>query len=57
MDRRVEEVLDQSPLPVRQLDHRAHDGSLPAPSVWLNGTDEVVHAAAIGYRLLDGYLA
>ena len=49
-DGRVEQVLDQRPLLVRQLDHRAHVGSLPAPSVRLNGTDGVVRAQSIGYR-------
>jgi hypothetical protein len=57
MDGLVEEVLDQPPLLVRQLDHRAHVGSLPAVSVRLNGTEEVVRAAAIGYRLLACALA
>ena len=38
-DRRVEQVLDQCPLAVRQLDHRAHARSLPAPRVRLDVTD------------------
>ena len=51
MDGRIEEMLNERPLLVRQLDHRTHARSLPARSIRLNGTDEVVHAAAIGYRL------
>jgi hypothetical protein len=39
VDERVEEVLDQPPLLVRQLDHRAHGRSLPAARDLSNGTD------------------
>jgi hypothetical protein len=39
VDERVEEVLDQPPLLVRQLDHHAHGRSLPAARDISNGTD------------------
>ena len=51
MDGRVEQVLDKAPLVVRHLHDRAHEGSLPARRVRLNGTDEGIRARSIGYRL------
>jgi len=44
-------VLDEAPLAVRQLDHRAHDASLPARRARLYGTDVVVRAESNGYRV------
>jgi hypothetical protein len=50
MDRRIEQVLDQVPLVVRQLDHRAHANSVPDRRVRLYGTNEEIRARTIGYR-------
>jgi len=50
MDGRVEEVLDEAPLVVRQIDHCAHAGILPGRRDTFYGTTGYP-CGRIGYRL------
>jgi hypothetical protein len=56
MDGRIEQVLDNLPLVVREFHHCAHEHSLPEGRVRFYGTNGKIRARTIGYRLLDSRL-